>query len=84
MSDAQSMDESRAWHRRFGHLNERSLHTLASLSLVKNFNYNASSHICESCVKGKLHKKPFGTSERQDKVPLELIHSDVCRPLSSE
>ena len=88
MSDAQSMDESREsiWHRRFGHLNERSLRTLASRSLVNDFNYNASSRIpfCESCVKGKLHRKPFGTSERQVKVPLELVHSDVCGPLSSE
>ena len=67
MSDAQSMDESREsiWHRHFGHLNERSLRTLASQSLVNDFNYNASSRIpfCESCVKGKLHRKPFGTSE---------------------
>ena len=88
MSDAQPMDESREsiWHRCFGHLNERSLRTLASRSLVNDFNYNASSRIpfCECCVKGKLHKKPFGTSERQVKVPLELVHSDVCGPLSSE
>ena len=35
-------------------------------------------------MKGKLHKKPFGTSERQVKVPLELVNSDVCGPLNSE
>ena len=40
MSDAQPMDESREsiWHRCFGHLNERSLRTLASRSLVNDFN----------------------------------------------
>jgi len=33
------------WHQRFGHLNEKSLHTLASQQLVDDFDYNMSKHI---------------------------------------
>lgn len=41
VSDARLDAESKEfiWHRRFGHLNERSLHTLASQKLVDNLQY---------------------------------------------
>ena len=88
ISDAPLKNESNelTWHRRLGHLNEKSLRMLTSKHLVDNFTYNDSIRIpfCESCVKGKLHKKPFQNSKRQFKVPLELVHSDVCGPISSK
>ena len=40
---------------------------------------------CKSCVEGKLHKTPFLSGGRkQAEVPLGLVHSDVCGPLSAE
>ena len=75
------------WHQRFGHLNEKSLRTLASQQLVDDFDYNVSKQIpfCESCVEETLHKTPFPSEGRaRAAVPFGLVHSDVCRPMSTQ
>lgn len=75
------------WHKRFGHLNERSLQTLARKKLVDGFDYDRSQQIpfCQSCIEGKLHKVPFGqASNGKAETYLALVHSDVCGPLSSK
>ena len=36
---------------------------------------------CEYCLQGKATRKPFGKGTR-DEYPLQLIHSDICRPMS--
>ena len=36
---------------------------------------------CETCIKGKLFKKPFGKNfEIKTKNCLDVIHTDVCGP----
>ena len=46
---------------RFGHLNKKSLYTLACQQLVDDFDYNVSKQttFCVSCVEGKLQKTHF-------------------------
>ena len=39
--------------------------------------------ICKGCVLGKNIKKSFPTSNSRSKGILDLIHSDVCGPMSS-
>ena len=39
--------------------------------------------VCKGCEKGKNTKKTFPSSEIKSKGILEIIHSDVCRPMSS-
>ena len=38
--------------------------------------------VCESCLEGKLTKRPFTSKGNRAKEPLELIHSDVCGPIN--
>ena len=38
--------------------------------------------VCKGCEKGKNTKKTFPSSERKAKGILEIIHSDVCGPMS--
>lgn len=73
-------NKERLWHRRYGHLGEKSLQKLAKTGLVERFDYNVKRGIgfCETCVGGKHHRSPFETSSSQTKEPLELVHSDVC------
>ena len=74
------------WHRRFGHLNIRSLQKLARDSLVDDFDFASSSDIqfCESCLEGKQHRSSFpAQSETRAKEPLELVHSDICGKVNS-
>ena len=72
------------WHRRYGHISEQNLKSLANSELVEHFRYNSMKNIgfCESCIGGKQHRTPFGASERQTCDLLELVHSDVCGKIS--
>ena len=45
---------------------------------------SAKITFCEGCAKGKLARKPFkAMGEVHSTEPLELVHSDVCRPMST-
>ena len=39
--------------------------------------------VSKGCAKGKNKKKTFPSSESKEKGILEIIHSDVCGPMSS-
>ena len=39
--------------------------------------------VCKGCAKGKNTKKTFSSSESKAKGILEIIHFDVCGPMSS-
>ena len=39
--------------------------------------------VCKGCAKGKNIKKTFPSSKSKEKRILEIIHSNVCGPLSS-
>ena len=62
------------WHRRYGHLGITSLKKLAKNKLVSGMSSDDLSdevELCESCIKGKLHRTPFPstTSRRaEDKL----------------
>ena len=40
--------------------------------------------VCKGCAQGKNVKKPFPNSDSKEKEALEIVHSDVCRPMSSK
>ena len=74
------------WHRRLGHLGEKSLYKLARNKLVDGFDYDVSKKIdfCEPCVQGKIHKLQFpGTGRKRAEEPLGLVHSDVCGKINA-
>uniref|UniRef100_A0A6N2MGC4 GAG-pre-integrase domain-containing protein n=1 Tax=Salix viminalis TaxID=40686 RepID=A0A6N2MGC4_SALVM len=51
--------------------------------LLKDMDYE-SIDTCESCLMGKMTRSPFkGTFERATEL-LGVIHTDVCRPMSTE
>lgn len=71
------------WHKRFGHVNFDSLKLLSQKKMVRGLpEISSPKEICEPCVIGKKCKESFpsGQSWRASK-PLELVHSDLCRPL---
>jgi hypothetical protein len=77
---AQSKDKSWRWHARFGHLDFRSLHDLSAKNLVVGMpTIKRLEKICDGCVLGKQHRKPFPqvSSFRAEKG-LELVHADLC------
>ena len=39
------------------------------------------SKTCECCIKGKLTSKSFPNSKSKTKKPIDLVHTDLCRPM---
>ena len=37
---------------------------------------------CESCLEGKMTRRPFSAKGERAKEPLELVHTDACGPLN--
>lgn len=75
------------WHRRYGHLRERNLSCLIKNGLVKGLDGSSSSDkstmVCEPCVAAKQTRNPFTLQdERRSSRVLELVHSDVCGPVT--
>lgn len=73
------------WHRRLGHLNKSDLLKLINKQMVCGINNlnNKDLNFCEPCVEGKQHRLSFSeVTESRTKRPLELIHSDVCGPIT--
>lgn len=75
------------WHRRYGHLSEKNLEKIMAKDMVKGLDKCASEDrvetICESCVDAKQTRKPFGErSEKRATRVLEVVHSDVCGPVT--
>ena len=40
--------------------------------------------VCESCLEGKMTKRPFKAKGRRATETLELVHSGVCGPMSGQ
>ena len=64
------------WHCRLGHIGVKRMKKLHADGLLE------SLHACEPCHMGKMTKTPFsGTMERATDL-FEIIHTDVCDPMS--
>ena len=64
------------WHCRLGHIGVKRMKKPHSNGLLESLG------TCEPCLMGKVTKTPFfGTMERVTDL-LEIIHTDVCDPMS--
>ena len=77
------VDPCELWHRRFGHLHYTSLPGLQKM--VTGIPEVSLKHdgICKGCALGKNTKKSFSRSKNRSKGILDLIHSNICGPMSS-
>lgn len=72
------------WHRRLGHVNFKDLMKINKLN--KNgslFDEKGPMPICEVCIKAKHSRLPFTSSEYRAEHCLDLIHTDLCGPMSA-
>ena len=64
------------WRCRLGHIGVKCMNKLHADGLLESLD------TCEPCLMGKMTKTPFsGTMERATDL-LEIIHTDVCGPMS--
>jgi hypothetical protein len=81
-----SQNPSVLWHRRFGHLSYKGLRTLQWRHMVHGLpTFLAPTITCINCLNGKQHREVMlkhGNWRANQK--LELIHADICGPISPE
>jgi hypothetical protein len=71
------------WNKRLAHINYKSLPYVSKVVTgLLEFKVDHES-VCKGCAQGKNIKNPFPKSNSKEKGILELIHSDVCGPMSS-
>ena len=71
------------WHSCLGYIGVKRIAKLHADGLLESLDYE-SFDTCEPCLMGKMTKTPFsGTMERANDL-LEIIHTDVCGPMSVE
>ncbi|MCQ7012838.1 DDE-type integrase/transposase/recombinase, partial [Clostridioides difficile] len=76
-----SMNQTYLWHLRLGHINLNRIQRLIAdgpLGSLEVENYPT----CESCLEGKMTKRPFKAKGYRAKDVLELVHSDLCGPMT--
>lgn len=73
------------WHQRLGHLNESQLVQAVKKGHIKGVDISKTNNLdfCEGCVQGKMSRMPFKTEGGiKTTRKLQLVHSDVCGPMS--
>ncbi|KAL0420972.1 UNVERIFIED_CONTAM: hypothetical protein Slati_3120100 [Sesamum latifolium] len=75
-------ENAQMWHARLGHISKDMIRKLVD---SKNLEIDDLDHLptCESCLKGKMTKKPFVGQSAIANGLLDLVHTDVCGPLST-
>jgi hypothetical protein len=81
-STSSSNDLCEIWHRRMAHLHHGALRVLREMVMgVPDFSLE-HHELCKGCILGKYTKTAFPSSDSGAAEILDLIHSDVCGPMS--
>ena len=71
------------WHCHLGHIGVKRIKKLHAYWLLESLDYE-SFDTCELCLMGKMTKTPFSGTMKWANDLLEIIHTDVCGPMSVE
>ena len=76
-------ETARLWHRRYGHIGYSNLNKLISNRMVEGIHnvHLKGKEICEDCLNGKMTRTSFGIRRESNRI-LEIVHSDVCGPIT--
>jgi hypothetical protein len=82
-STSSNSDLYEIWHKRMAHLHHGDLRVLKEM-VTGVLDFSSEHHeICKGCTLGKYTKTAFPSSDSKAAGILDLIHSDVCGPMSS-
>ncbi|GAU22946.1 hypothetical protein TSUD_326740 [Trifolium subterraneum] len=79
-------NENQLWHQRYGHLSYKGLGVLANKKMVLGLPcVKEPTDKCSNCMKGKQHREAIPKrSLWRASAKLELVHSDICGPITPE
>ena len=69
------------WHCRLGHIGVKRMKKPHADGLLESLDYE-SLDACEPCLMGKMTKTPFSENVERASDLLEIIHTNVCNPMS--
>ena len=78
-----STNEAYLWHLRLGHINSNRIQRLIKDGLLEPLDFDEFP-VCESCLEGKMIKRPFNAKGKRAQKLLELVHMDVWGPMSTQ
>ena len=76
-----SASDAYLWHLHLGHINSNRIQRMVKDGLLETLDFNEFP-VYESCLEGKMTKRPFNAKGYKVKDLLELVHLDVCGPMS--
>ena len=80
---AKDISDLNLWHERYGHLGEANLKLLKEKDMVMGFDPISSELTsCFGCSEGKQTKLPSKPREKESAAILDLVHTDICGPIS--
>jgi transposase InsO family protein len=78
-----TMNPSELWHRRFSHLHCKALPSVRKMVTGLPKIQAKPDDVCKGCAQGKNVKRSFPSSDSRAKRVLDVVHSDVCGPMST-
>ena len=87
LASVQGDNSIETWHFRLGHANEQCIKEMATKNKATGMKLTkqAKPSFCEGCITGKMKRKPFKpVGVICSKRKLQLVHTDVCGPMSTE
>ncbi|GAU12447.1 hypothetical protein TSUD_229810 [Trifolium subterraneum] len=83
---ASHSNENQIWHQRYGHLSYKGLGVLANKKMVIGLPcVKEPTDKCSNCMKGKQHREAIPKMRLwRASAKLELVHSDICGPITPE
>ena len=94
-STAPDTDTLRAWHHKLAHLGADSVRLLFNKAMgtevdckaiatsIRRGPASSGPITCDDYIVGKSRRLPFKPSTRRADVPLQLVHTDLCGPVSN-
>ena len=76
-----SSNPTRLWHMRLGYINLNRINRLVKEGILGDLVLQPME-VCESCLEGKMTKRPFPTKDNRTTALLELVYTDVCGPIN--
>ena len=76
------VNQTHLWHLRLGHINLESIRRIVTGGLLSPLDVIALP-FCEPCIEGKMTMRPFKAKGYRVKEILDLVHTDLCGPMST-
>ena len=72
------------WHSRLGHVNFQAMQLMSNNNMARGLLvFSQPKEVCNGCLLSKQKRRPFpAQSEFAAKSILELVHGDLCGPIS--